>query len=298
MAFIALALVCVLLYIIFVLISHNQGQKSLSHEGFLQQVTHLLQSIGQQKTPQGSKILKRKELEDTFGPTTWQRESYDAFQAAVCSTDPVAFPCVYATKGFKAKEHRYIFLDSEDMNNKKNISTLATALKEYLTTPHSALGPNTSLVVLFPIANSQLSPREYHQKYWDCLRALRKVDTKPWPANIPTDTDTPLWKFCFNGEPVFSAAMTPSHEKRRSRYAPCFCIVFQPNFVFDILFATELKKKAAISKVRGLLADFDEVPISPELKNYGDVTGRESKQYFIMDENQSSPPCPYTSLDV
>ncbi|KAK2873354.1 hypothetical protein FQN49_002407 [Arthroderma sp. PD_2] len=294
MAVIAFVLVFVPLYIIFTVITHGK-EKSLSQEGFIQQIIQLLQSIGQQKGPQGTNILKRKELEATFGPTTWQRQSYDAFQGALYSTDPVAFPCVYATKGFKAKEHRYIFLESEDTNN-KNVATLSAALKEYLSTPQSELGPNTSLVVLFPIANSQLTAREYHQKYWDCLRALRKVDTKPWPADIPTDTDTPLWKFCFNDEPVFSAAMTPSHEKRRSRYAPCFCIVFQPNFVFDILFATELKK-AAISKMRELLADFDEVPISPELKNYGDVTGRESKQYFIMDENHSSPPCPYPRLD-
>lgn len=62
MATIALALVCALFYIIFVLISRNGSQKSLSHEGFFQRVTHLLQSIGQQKGPQGSKILKRYDM--------------------------------------------------------------------------------------------------------------------------------------------------------------------------------------------------------------------------------------------
>ncbi|KAJ5312436.1 hypothetical protein N7508_003266 [Penicillium antarcticum] len=230
-----------------------------------------------------------------FNESTWQRQCYDAFQTAILSEDPVAFPCIYATKGFKAREHRYIFIESDDMSDDKNMKVMATALKKYLETPHSELGPNTSMVVLFPIPTSPLSVKDYYQKYWDCLRGLRARDPKPWPGHIPTDTDTPMWRMCFDGQPIFSAALTPGHSKRRSRYAPCFCIVFQPNFVFDILFSTQLKKQSAISKVRTLLSDYDDVAVSPELKNYGDETGRECKQYFIMDDNYA-PACPYTTL--
>lgn len=236
-------------------------------------------------------------MEDKFDTTRWQRQSYDAFRAAVTSIDPVAFPCIYATKGFKANEHRYVFLESEDMEDKENIETLAMALRQYLATPKTELGPNTSLVALFPIPNpDQVSTvEEYHKKYWDCLYGLRQVDVSSWPQEIPKDTDAQLWRLCFDGHQIFSAALTPAHEKRRSRYSPCYGIVFQPKFVFDILFATAVKKQAAIAKVRGLLTEYDNVPISPELKNYGDVNGRESKQYFLMDENYSLP-CPYTSL--
>ncbi|KAL4909129.1 YqcI/YcgG family-domain-containing protein [Aspergillus multicolor] len=201
-------------------------------------------------------------------------------------------------------EHRYLFLESDDMQDHTctSAATLSAALKTYLDTAPSDLGPNTSLVVLFPIPTSpqstSLSVMDYHQKYWNCLRALRRSDPKAWPSHIPTDTDSPLWRFCFNGQPLFSAALTPAHEKRRSRYAPCFGIVFQPNFVFDILFATPLKKQSAIDKVRGLLARFDDVPMSPELKNYGDPTGRESKQYFILDRNEDAVGCPWETLDA
>ncbi|KAJ5950778.1 uncharacterized protein N7479_009191 [Penicillium vulpinum] len=240
------------------------------------------------------KIFKRQEVE-AFDRTTWQYKSYDAFKGAILSEDPVAFPCIYATKGFKARDHRYIFVESEDMSHDEEMTAMATALQQYLGTPPSELGPNTSLVVLFPIPSSPLSVEEYYQKYWDCLHGLRARDPKSWPGHIPTDTDTPMWRFCFDGQPIFSASLTPAHTKRRSRYAPCFCIVFQPNFVFDILFSTPLKKKSAISKVRTLLGEYDDVSISPELKNYGDETGRECKQYFIMNENYA-PSCPYSTL--
>ena len=65
--------------------------------------------------------------------------------------------------------------------------------------------------------------------------------------------------------------------------------MFQPKSVFDTLFSSEVKKLGAIEKVRGLLRDYDDVEMSPELKNYGDPSGRESRQYFIMDENYSVP---------
>jgi FPC/CPF motif-containing protein YcgG len=181
------------------------------------------------------------------------------------------------------------------MSDDANMNAMSTALKQYLEIPPSELGPNTSLAVLFPTSSSPLSVQEYYQKYWDCLRGLRARDPQSWPDHIPTEIDTPMWRLCFNGQPIFSAALTPAHTKRRSRYAPCFCIVFQPNFVFDILFSTQLKKQSAISRVRGLLSEFDDVAVSPELKNYGDETGREFKQYFILDENKA-PLCPYATL--
>lgn len=238
----------------------------------------------------------RQEVEQYLGPKTWQRQSYEAFQTAITSNNPVSFRCIYATKGFKAREHRYIFLESENTNDRRNIDILASALRQYLSTPHNELGPNTSLAILFPIPDSPSTVGDYYRKYWDFLRCLRQADTKPWPKHIPTELDTPLWRLCFDGQPIFSAALTPAHQRRRSRYAPCFSIVFQPNFVFEILFATQLEKQAAISKVQDLLLDYDDVPISPELKNYGDTTGRESRQYFLMDENYT-PPRPYVSLD-
>lgn len=181
------------------------------------------------------------------------------------------------------------------MSDERNVAIIVTALHQYLEAPQSKLGPNTSLVVLFPVPIAPSTMEDYYRKYWDCLHGLRALDPKPWPDHIPTNTDTPLWRFCFDGQPIFSAALTPAHEKRRSRCARCFCVVFQPDFVFDILFSTQLKKQSAISKVRSLLGGFDDVSISPELKDYGDETGRESKQYFIMDENYSIP-CPYATL--
>ncbi|KAM0251904.1 hypothetical protein ACHAQJ_007966 [Trichoderma viride] len=233
-----------------------------------------------------AKLLTRKEVVDTYGSGCWQAESYEAFRAVMLSNDPVVYPCVYATKGFKAAEHRYLFLDSEDPGSEKNLRQLALALGHYISLVNG-LGPNTSLVVLFPVPEIPKPVRQYHADYWSWLDALARIDGKAWPQNIPQQIDDPLWRFCFQGEGLFSLSLTPGHELRRSRHCGCFCIAFQSQSVLDLLFSTRQKKQAAMTKVRNLLSDYDQVSISPELKEYGDKTGRESLQYFLMDDNTS-----------
>ena len=54
---------------------------------------------------------------------------------------------------------------------------------------------------------------------------------------------------------------------------------------FSALFSTDAKRAASLAKVRVLLKKYDPIPVSPELKNYGDEGSREAQQYFLMDEN-------------
>lgn len=212
------------------------------------------------------------------------------------TTDPVPFPCVYATKGFKASEHRYLFLSSPDPNNKPNMRLLASGLREYVEAATAqTLGPLNALTVLFPRPDSPASKKEkyplntledYHANLWNLLNHLARMDTSPWPADIPPNTSDPLWRFSFAGQAVFVAAMTPAHQARRSRFCGCYALVLQLADNFDVVFATPVRKAGAIGKVRGLLREFDLVGISPELKDYGDKEGREAKQYFLMDGDE------------
>ena len=51
----------------------------------------------------------------------------------------------------------------------------------------------------------------------------------------------------------------------------------------------------ALRTVRDLLREYDGVPLSPDLKNYGEDGSRESEQYFLLDENVTAV-CPYKNL--
>lgn len=248
---------------------------------------------GEQDDEQG-KPLTRAQVAAAFPQGTWQRNAYEDYKAVLLDEELI-FPCVYATKGFKSDDQLYLFIDSDDLSDPRHIRTLAKGLSTYLPQAHQ-LGPNTSLVLLAKQNdNNTRTVEEYNTLFWELLNGLAKLDEKPWPSNIPRDIDTDRWCFCFGGEQFFTVIQTPAHQVRRTRYAPGLTMVFQPKWIFDILFSTDAKRAGALAKVRALLAKYDPIPVSPELKNYGDEGSRESKQYFLLDDNVPAP-CPYDKL--
>jgi FPC/CPF motif-containing protein YcgG len=96
---------------------------------------------------------------------------------------------------------------------------------------------------------------------------------------------------------VFPIALTPGHEKRRSRYATNLIIAMQPKWVIDNLMSTPEKREHATGMVRGLLKKYDDVEISPDLSNIGETGTTESRQLTLLDHNESSE-CPYEDMDI
>ena len=187
-------------------------------------------------------------------------------------------------------------MHSEDPTEPRNIRLLANAMRAYLPQSHS-MGSNTSLVVIHPTSpDTKYSVESYQQKFWDLLRGLRICDLKAWPFDIPPETDAPKWAFCFDGVPWFPAAMTPAHERRHSRHAPNFTIAMQPKWVFNNLFRTPEKRRAAVEAVRKLMPAYDEIEPSPDLSAYGTEGTTEAHQYYLLDENITSH-CPFVDLD-
>ncbi|KAG1810557.1 YqcI/YcgG family-domain-containing protein [Suillus subaureus] len=251
-------------------------------------------AFGPEQDGQQGNPLTRAQVTAAFPKGTWQRNVYEDYKA-VLFDEELIFPCVYATKGFKSDDQRYLFIDSDDLSDPRHIHTLAKGLSTYLPQARQ-LGPNTSLVLLAKKNdNNSRTTEEYNTLFWELLNGLAKLDKKPWPSNIPHDIDTDRWCFCFGGESFFTIIQTPAHQVRRTRCAPGLTMVFQPKWIFDILFSTDAKRAGALAKVRALLAKYGPIPISPELKNYGEEGSRESKQYFLLDENIPAS-CPYDKL--
>jgi uncharacterized protein len=205
------------------------------------------------------------------------------------------FPCVYASAGYRQNQHRYVFLESDDASEPRNMRLIAKALRAYHQMSHS-LGSNTSLLLVHPPSDVPEAVNTYKDRFWSILRGLRTCDLEPWPNEIPTEVGASKWMFCFDGVPWFFAAMTPAHEQRHSRHASNFTIAIQPRWVFDQLFRTPEMRRSAVEKVRKLIPAYDAVGISPDLAAYGDKGTTESHQYFLLDENKTAF-CPYKDLD-
>ncbi|KXN83216.1 hypothetical protein AN958_01730 [Leucoagaricus sp. SymC.cos] len=88
---------------------------------------------------------------------TWQRTGYDDY-VRVLIDEEIILPCIYTTRGFKANNQVYIFVDSDNLSDPRHIRTLADSLEGYLPGTHS-LGPNASLEELEP------DSREFQQYF-------------------------------------------------------------------------------------------------------------------------------------
>lgn len=106
------------------------------------------------------------------------------------------------------------------------------------------------------------------------------------------ETTDEHWTFCFNGGPLFPIALTSAHENFRSRHGSNLIIAMQPKRVIDNLTSTPEKRSHATIMVRGLLKEYDDIEISPDLSDYGKPGTSESRQLTLLDENKSSE-CPY-----
>ena len=228
----------------------------------------------------------RTQVEEQYCHGTWQRETYEDFRGTILAREHArTFPCLYATKGFRDNDHRYVFLLSEDPSEPRNIHVIGPALKAYLSLAHS-LGSNTSLVIISQPSNKRQSLETYNESFWNLLRGLRICDQVDWPSHVPPNTSDPYWTFCFNGEPIFPIALTPAHERRWSRHASTLIVAIQPKWVIDNLMSTLKERQDATDKVRHLLRKYDRVEISPHLADYGASGASESRQLTLSDNDE------------
>jgi FPC/CPF motif-containing protein YcgG len=255
-------------------------------------------SIADEKNVVTFNLLTKEQVESQFELSSWQSLAYNDFKSVIMAkqTGAYTFPCVYATMGYCADEHRYVFLKSDNPAEPQNIRLIAPALHEYLSLSPS-LGPNTSLVIIGAPSEKSRTVEEYNDTFWHMLRGLRMTDPKPWPHDVPETVESERWTFCYNGEPIFPVMLTPAHSRRWSRHMSVPVIALQPKSVLDKLLSTPEERNSATGKVRRLLDKYDQVAISPDLTSYGQPGTSEARQLCLLDENKTAQ-CPYTNFDA
>jgi FPC/CPF motif-containing protein YcgG len=231
--------------------------------------------------------LRKSEVGSSFAVSTWQRVLFAEFEAQM-SSEARPFPCVFGVAGYRQDQLRYLFLDPFD------IEVLGEQLALFVSECRSH-GPNTSLLV-FSRPRPVQTIDAYYRKLWLTLDQLAGLDKSPWPAEIPEQIDHPMWEFSFAGEAIFVVCSTPAHVLRQSRRSSAFMLTFQPRWVFEKILGTDKAADAAFAEVRKRLLPYDGTSPSPLLGRYGNHDGREHQQYFLFDDNDVAPQCPFAGL--
>ena len=211
---------------------------------------------------------------------SWEFLAVQLFEERMLRTDRL-FPCVFGSDAVRSGALRYAFVPVGE----GRVEALADVLRVYTAIAES-LGRRTSLVCFFEHDPRLSALDTCEEHFWDLLRGLRACDESPWPEEISSDTESPEWEFVFNSTPMFVVANTPFHYKRRSRFFGYFAVTFQPRFVFDDLVAGTRAGDNARKVIRRRLYEYDEVPRTPLLGNFGEHGNKEWHQYFLDEENE------------
>lgn len=73
---------------------------------------------------------------------------------------------------------------------------------------------------------------DFKLSFFNLLKNLNSLDSKPWPGHIASDPEDPNFAFCFNGLIWFPVTLSPFHEVK-IRKAPLFLIAFQSEITFN-----------------------------------------------------------------
>lgn len=234
-----------------------------------------------------SQYLQKSHISSFFPcAASWERVVFAEFEASLTSKSR-PFPCVFGVAGFRSNSLRFGFVQS------LQAAEIAAMLNEYLMECRE-IGQYTSLVV-FSRPHPVLAIQRYETQFWRLLGDLAGLDSRPWPKEIPRQLDSPLWEFCFAGEPMFVVCNTPAHVQRQSRRSSTFMVTFQPRWVFDDILGSANSARKSTSTVRNLLKRCDMIEPSPHPGLYGDEANREYRQIFLR-ENNDEIKCPYRTI--
>ncbi len=221
-------------------------------------------------------LLTKEDMTDPRRVPDWLLEEYRTFHNIVTDT---TFPCYFGMKAEKKGELRYAYISHSDWSN------LPKAVESFL-----ALFANPPLVrhglFVFVEPEKEVQELDYYRNYfWDVLQYLHQHDSKPWPANSPTNPDHHLWDFHFAGEPIFIFGNAPAYQQRKTRnLGESMVLGFQPRRIFKGLEGTEEGGIMSRAKVRERVEAWDQLPKHPDISHYGDPEHNEWKQFFIGDD--------------
>ncbi|SFS54192.1 YqcI/YcgG family protein [Marininema halotolerans] len=216
----------------------------------------------------------------------WLVSEYDVFRKVVL--DP-SFPCYFGAIGERNGELRYTYTDENAWED------LPNTLRDFLILSRDYPETRHALALFVKPAPKPHSLEKYQAQFWEILNYLHEHDPTPWPTQLPSDPESPLWEFCFDGEPMFIFSSTPAYTKRISRHlGDSLVLLFQPRRVFNGIEGGTIAGTRAREIIRQKMVHLEGMPAHPDMGSYGDPSTHEWKQYFLPDDNTPvTGKCPF-----
>lgn len=207
------------------------------------------------------------------------------------------FPCIFAKGAFERRAIWFCF--AEESQSEAGLARIRAGVAAYLRavppTPRCVSELTVLLVMVRPGDGAKTLEAD-HREAWSILQSLHDHDASPWPEEIPTAPEEPLWSFCFAGVALFVNISSPGHAQRRSRnLGDALTLVIQPRANFDLVAGLDTPGGRAVRQlIRDRMKQYDGVDSPKQLGTYGLAENREWRQYALKDGiDEGEPPrCP------
>lgn len=236
-----------------------------------------------------SVLLTTDQIETGVNLPGWVPSEYNAFRSQVVAE---GFPCHFGTIAQNRGHLRYTYSNVGDW------STLPDSLAEFMELSRTNPQVRHALIGFFEPETGEKSFDYYQGRFWDVCNFLHENDTKPWPADVPSSTDDPLWEFCFDGEPLFLFSGFPAYKQRNSRrFGDGMMILYQPKRVFNGIEGATLGGIRAREFIRPRLQAWDGgMEMHPDFNILDEALAFRWKQYCASDNNTPAVgKCPFLS---
>jgi FPC/CPF motif-containing protein YcgG len=190
-------------------------------------------------------------------------------------------PCSFGVNAENRGKLRYSYVSREEITRPLELANTLRAFQALA----PSIGGRPALIVFIDLSPA-LDAAAQEATFWSLLQHLHNDDHTPWPETIPADTESPLWQFCFSGEPWFINGHGTTYEKRLSRGSRNgMFLVMQTHANLKGIVGHSPTAEAIRQDIRQAVRGYDLVDVSPDFTIYGDPAGREWKQYWLTDDN-------------
>lgn len=210
----------------------------------------------------------------------WVQNHYRDFHEFVVSGIR-PHPCSFGVVAEKSRKLRYSYVEREEISRPRELAHTLRAFQALA----PSIGGRPALIVFVDVPPG-LDASEQEATFWSLLQSLHDLDETPWPETVPTDTEHPLWQYCFAGEPWFFNGHGTAYRNRLSRSSKNgLFLVMQTIANLDGIVGDNPVAEAVRRDIRQAVRRYDPIDVSPDITIFGDPRGREWKQFWLADDN-------------